>query len=361
MTEQADEVEDGIHKGTGPHNKDEHVKTADVEPEGRVGQKLRAGLSSGGESAAALPVLTPEQKSLVAANIGLVGLHMRNRVPTPRQPTRQREYEDLFQEGCVALARAAFTYHANQHGPFAAYALPRIRGAIHAALHEYFATIRVPTRVCKRAQQDPGNNHHLTVSGVQELSSDVVRHLAAARPTEDHGETIRHAIHRRYERAVKLALADLQTRSWRQRNPLPIMRRLAAERLLISQEGERTPLRQIARECGVSSGRVSAYERQLADTVRAYFADDPQLPLLITFACEDAQCYSGVVDDQRRHLLAQAELDAFVQRFSRLDRPQQAELVYDLIERSAAAVGEVACNLYRLTITHDPGAIPAVA
>ena len=56
-----------------------------------------------------------------------------------------------------------------------------------------------------------------------------------------------------------------------------------------------------------------------------------------------------------------AELEAFAERFSQLDRPKQAELVYDLIERSATAVGEVVLNLYRLTIAHDPGPITEVA
>jgi len=351
MTKQRAVIADGRHEGTGSWGLPGRAKPR------AVGAEPWAG------SAPGLPVLTPEQRSLVAANIGLVGVHLRNRVPTPRQPTRQREYEDLFQEGCVALARAAATYNASRHGPFAAYALPRIRGAIHAALHEYFSTIRVPIRICKRAKQDTdeANERHPALNSVQELTPEVARHLPAAIPTGRGGETIRHAIRQRYERAVRLALADLQTRSWRQRNPLPIMRRLAAERLLIAQEDERTPLRQIARESGISSGRISAYERQLADAVRAHFATDPQLPLLTAFAREDTQSYGGIVDDQRRRQLSQVELDAFAERFAKLDRARQAELVYGLIERSASAVGEVVRNLYRLTIAHDPEPIPAVA
>ena len=349
MTEQKEEIPNGMQKETASTGLAAGAQTGSVEPKPWAG------------SAPALPVLTPEQQSLVAANIGLVGVHLRNRVPTPRQPTRQREYEDLFQEGCVALVRAASTYNANRHGPFAAYALPRIRGAIHAALHEYFATIRVPARICKRAKRNRDDKHHPALNGVQELTLEVARRLTAAMPVGPGGETIRHAVRQRYERAVGLALADLQTRSRRGRNPVPIMRRLAAERLLIAYEDERTALRQIARESGISCGRVSAYERQLADTVREHFAADPQLPLLTAFACEDAQSYSGVVDAQRRHLLMQAELDAFVERFSQLNRSEQAELVYGLIERSTAAVAEVVLNLYRLTIAHDSERIPAVA
>jgi len=282
--------------------------------------------------------------------MGLVGLHLKNRVPTPCQPTRLREYEDLFQEGCMALVRAAATYNAKRHGPFASYALPRIRGAIHAALHEYFTMIRVPTRAVKRAKKDADDLRYPALQGVQELLPDIARQLSANVTSEGCGETIRHAIHQRYIRSVQLALTDLQTCSWRQRNPLPIMRRIAAERLLISHEDERTPLRQIARECGVSCGRVSAYEHQLRDTVREHFADDPQLPLLMTFACEDAQNYSGVIDDHRHRLLTRADIDHFAERFAQLDRPKKAEVVFDLIEQTASTVSEVVLNLYRLTI-----------
>ena len=177
MTKQKTGIADSQRDGTGSGSLPRGARP------GAVGADLWAG------PAAALPVLTPEQQSLVSANIGLVGVHLRNRVPTPRQPTRQREYEDLFQEGCVALARAASSYDASQHGSFAAYALPRIRGAIHAALYEYFTTIRVPTRACKNAKRDPSDDNNPALNGVQELTPEVARHLPAAIPVGDGGET----------------------------------------------------------------------------------------------------------------------------------------------------------------------------
>ena len=68
------------------------------------------------------------------------------RIPTPHCPRRTRERADLFQVGCLALVRAAARYRAEHDGPFAPFALLRIRGAVFSAIHEYFATIRVPTR-----------------------------------------------------------------------------------------------------------------------------------------------------------------------------------------------------------------------
>ena len=61
-------------------------------------------------SAATATGLTEEQRQLVTRHIGLVGVHLRTRVPTPYQPTRDREREDLFQEGCIALVKAARRY-----------------------------------------------------------------------------------------------------------------------------------------------------------------------------------------------------------------------------------------------------------
>jgi hypothetical protein len=107
-------------------------------------------VTMGGKPAGGRSVLTDEQQMLVVENRGLVGVHLGHRVATPRRLKRERELADLFQEGSLALVRAALTYQADEHGEFAPYALFRIRGRIHRTLHEYFATIRVPTRVLRR-------------------------------------------------------------------------------------------------------------------------------------------------------------------------------------------------------------------
>jgi hypothetical protein len=67
------------------------------------------------------------------------------------------------------------------------------------------------------------------------------------------------------------------------------------------------------------------------------------------------------MDAERRRRLAQADLQAFAEHFTDLPRPARAELVYEMIERSATAVSEVACNLYRLTADRDPPPIANVA
>lgn len=70
----------------------------------------------GGEPDGKKSVLAKEQQALVDTNLGLVGVHLAHHVPTPKCPTRERERDDLFQVGGLALVRAAFSYHADEHG-----------------------------------------------------------------------------------------------------------------------------------------------------------------------------------------------------------------------------------------------------
>ena len=157
-----------------------------------------------------------------------------------------------------------------------------------------------------------------------------------------------------------MAIDQLSHRPWHRPDPCRVFSRLADDRLLISREDLRTTLRQIARECGLSCGRTVACERLLIDTVEQCFTRDPQLPLLLEFAREDPLGLDGTVFAHRRDLLDRAELEAFHRRFANLDRPDRAEIVLAMIERSAASFDEVVRNLYRLTAREDgPLAVPA--
>lgn len=305
-----------------------------------------------------LPALTSEQQKLVAENIGLVGVHLRTRVPTPRNPMRNREYDDLFQEGCMSLIRTATRYDPSQHGPFAAYALLRIRGAIHSALLQKFSTIRIPLRSINQAKR-AAENHLTPIDGaVESLTDKLLATIQMETPQETTAETIRHAIRRRFERAVRNALNDLRKQQWQRRNPLPIMERIAEERLMISNPSEQTPLRQIARESHVSSSRANAYEKQLTKAVRQHFENDAQLPMLMQFAHKDPTGSEGIVDPERRKLLLQAEIDAFETRFDGMERSARAKLLYSLIERSTEVITEVARNLYQLTLSEESEPLP---
>jgi RNA polymerase sigma factor (sigma-70 family) len=337
------------------------VQRAETEPPGAGGNGTGLPGTNDNGTAPRSGHLSPERKALAAKHVGLVGLHLRHHLPRYLFTKKHREYSDLFQEGCLALIRSAITYDPDCDGPFfQTYALPRIRGTVCSALQEQFRTIRVPARARKadRAKLDDGGVARVVI---QELTSEMAEELAAGDSVGQDEETIHDLIRERYQRSVRLALAELRRKPWRQRNPIAIMERVAEERLLVPRECGQASVRQIARDFGVSKGRVSAYERNLLEVVRRHFGADPQVPLLVRFAREDELGFAGRMDAERRWRLTQADLQAFAEHYADLPRSAKAELVYEMIERSATAVSEVACNLYRLTADREPAPIANVA
>ena len=255
----------------------------------------------------------------------------------------------------MALLRAASSYNPRKHDQsFAAYALPRIRAAIHLALHEYFLTVRVPVRATKLADSKGPEVNGGCPPVTSEMSYKIAGQLTALQPILENEETLWHAVRQRYERAIRLAMADMQTRTWQGRHTMQIMERIVEERLLVPSFENQTSLRQLARDFHCYLSRVATYERLLLRAIRHHFSSDPRLPLLVQFAREDERGFAGKLNSDHRRRLLQAEVGIFQRRFSQLDRPAKAELVYAMIERSTATVSEVACNLYRLTCEPAP-------
>lgn len=297
--------------------------------------------------------LTEAQRELVVRNIGLVGLHLRNRVPTPRQPTRMRERADLFQVGCMALIRAALRYDPALDGPFPAYALPRIRGAVFTAVHEYFATIRVPRDVIVRQRKELALNGRTSTPrfpiahqwrGQTNLASRARR---ATEPQEAGDPTIRALARSRFERAVQAALQDLRSRRWRRRNACEVMARIAAERILVSHSPQQTRTRQLSSLLGVSSGRISEYEHLLRETIQQHLRRDPLLPVLLQFARDDPAGMDGCVTCERRERLLLAAMKDFDSQLAVMDRTRRAGLLHDLVEQSGRNPDDVIRKLYR--------------
>ena len=69
--------------------------------------------------------LTDEQRVRVEKNMGLVHVHLSRLVDLRAAATRDREVEDLFQEGMLGLVRAAMTFDPELHGHFVPFALHR--------------------------------------------------------------------------------------------------------------------------------------------------------------------------------------------------------------------------------------------
>ena len=248
--------------------------------------------------------LSASARRLVEEHVGLVGLHLRTRITRPQGVRADKEYDDLFQEGYVALIRAAGRYNPRRHGQFQPYALARIRGAVHRALREKFTLIPVTQRAAERMRAGRGELGWATQRPVS--LADLEPPVCDPPPVaEGESDPIRHHVHRRFQCAVQRALAVLS--QGRRPGAVAVYRRLARERLLISNELERTPLRVIARDTGLSSGRVAAYEKRLLERTRIEFAQDPQVRLLVRFAAQDARGLDGLLDSrQYRELEAAA-------------------------------------------------------
>lgn len=285
--------------------------------------------------------------------MGLVSLHLRKRVRVGAWVSQSREQADLFQAGCVALVRAAARYRPEVHGSFAAFALPRIRGAVFTALHEHFATIRVPVQVIVQHRRELARHRHPCGPALPTVRSlDLTRLHPALAVTADVQEsptepTVREHIRLRFEKAITEALAELRERKWPQRNPHEAMSCIAAGRLLITEATSRTPLRQIGSALGISSGRLCEYESTLRDAVKRHLAADPQLPLLVRFANEDRRGTDSPVTADRRELLIRADVAAFCAKLVRLSRSERAEMLYRLIEESGEKPEDLLRKLYR--------------
>lgn len=292
--------------------------------------------------------LDERQKKLVANNLGLIGVHLRSRVGKLPAPMRQKEHEDLFQEGCLALMRAAQQYRADKHGAFAAYALPRIRRAIYNALHRRFCLIQTPPETWA-ARHQPWQGGPL-----EPVFQELTPRMQIADPSGGRrGETLRHLLRRRFEEALRRALKDMDARRWPRRHPGFVMRRVVADRLMVAREEERISLRQIARECGVANSRASAYEKLLLSALREHFLADPQAAAIMRIATAGPDGLNTIADESVREQLRKVQLAAFINSFRKMARAEQAERVYSMIEHSSAAVEEVVLNLYRLTLRED--------
>lgn len=233
-----------------------------------------------------------EQSDRVRKHIGLVDLHLRRRVPTPRTPHRLREREDLFQEGCLGLIRAAVSYDAKRDGDFPPYALMRIRGAVHTALHEHFSTIRIPTgelnrnkRVMKMMHKsdsdrrnDPAHVRCIESPNSVLEAQDRRRRHDDALPHPEHGTVGEHV-----REKFMLSLTEAATRmaeKCRRPDAAEVMHLLANERVAASDPGRCTTLRSIGERFGISAGRLVNWQQSLERMLKAMLATDEELALL---------------------------------------------------------------------------------
>ena len=294
--------------------------------------------------------LTAEQQLRVRENLGLVAVHLRRRVPNLGQPRRDREWDDLFQEGCLGLVQAAVTYRADSGIPFAAFALARIHSAVSRALHTRFSTVRIPpvrrrgSRTEAMVELERGRR-----PGVVQLGAHAARQLPDRRkaaPISGPRETIGTRLRAKYERAVRAAgerlAGGVSTRGDRER----LIEAIIKERLLVPAEEKRAPLRQLARETHSSYARVAQCEKQLIAVAREELEADPEFIALRQWSRVEGDGVELALDAGREQELAQASWIEFRRRYENASDSERAALVHTLLEVSRCGIIELAAACY---------------
>lgn len=227
--------------------------------------------------------LSVEQRRLVEANLGLVGVHLRRFVRRGVYARAACERGDLFQEGCLGLAKAARTFADSGKDSFAAYALPRIRFAVDQAIQR-----GVRFRRFERAQAD-GAEHatsaadstsracpvHVLVSTerLPAACADARRPASASRDAEVSLDELND----KFERALELA-EQRMTNAAKDPRRAAMFRILRDERLSIPDERWRTSLREVARRTGTAISSVISAERRLRGLVQKALERDQEFP-----------------------------------------------------------------------------------
>lgn len=287
----------------------------------------------------AAPRLSASQQALVQGNLGLIGVHLRRHVPNLAVVRRDREYDDLFQEGCLGLMRAAARWDPACGIPFAAFAFPRIHNAISLALKCKFSTVYVPPRFgSKRENANDGNAANTDVARPREYSLSEAQWLnltetPAGEPVVSCGETIGDRVRDKYERAVRSGVETLKGRASVRGDREELLEIAVRERMLVPNEEMRRSLRQIARETKSSYARVAQCSTQLADEVKAALSGDPEFGELLRRARNHADGFAAPMDACTERALTEVGARAYGRRFEHADEEDRARLVYALMRR----------------------------
>lgn len=301
--------------------------------------------------------LTDEQRRLVRENIGLVGVHMRRFVRPIAMPRRDREWEDLFQEGCMGLIRAAVAFREDRGIAFAAFALPRIHNAVSRAFQNKFSTVAIPPLPGRSGRdkgdptEPPAQRRRPTVHNLSDEAEARIPDRAKHDPNEGGDrtyETIGDRLRGKYERAVGHASRALARGSSTRGDRGELVRVLTEERYLVPQEESRTALRQIARQTKSSYARVAQCDKQLGEAVRRALACDPEFEALRRHARADSAGSYAAIDDDLDRRLARISASEFGSRLEKASPDEQARMILSLLQTTQTDMDE----LVRASVTH---------
>ncbi len=278
------------------------------------------------------PGLDARQRKLVADNLGLIGHHLRRHVRGLKHPSREREWDDLFQEGCLGLMQAARSFDPASGIAFPAYARLRIQQAIHRGLRRAFETVRTP-EAPGRNEQDAAPRRRIVSLDKEDRLPDrhAPRHPHVKPDQVTLGERLRHTIDEAVDQAARAEAHDVKGRAPSER----VVRRLVEERLRVPREECRTPLRRISREASRSYASLAYVEKRLLQRVRTQLKCDVTLARLRHDARTQPDGWETVV---RQRTVNMNQSDTFDAVWDDASERQRAWLVTRLIEAKCADV-----------------------
>lgn len=296
--------------------------------------------------------LTTTQKKRVQENMGLVAVHLRRFVSNLTVPRRDREWEDLFQEGCMGLIKATMTYREDSGIEFAAYALARIHNAVSRALDRKFTTIIFPPKRKKRVEGDAcglSKSHDPSRPKEYSLVSEVSDSLHDSRhhnpDINAESETIGERLRCKYERAVFEAADTINRRTSTRGDRDELVRWITRERFLIPQQESRRALRQIARDTKSSYARVAQCDKLMAQIVKNFLEEDPEFHELQKCRRGDEDGVERFIDPEMEVRLRHACIDEYIKRYHKADREVQATMLHAVM---GAAGGNVEAMIHQL-------------
>lgn len=242
--------------------------------------------------------LTSLQQQLVVRHIGLVKMHVRRQLRRMLTHTATLENDDMLQAGYLGLIEAAGRYRPDECGPFMAYAMPYIHGAMCRYLAGQNGGLFLSNRSAKQVFQEhksavqEGAPHRSPLPKfrslelcMESLALQIYRHYTRDRrveepsemdssdPEGDFEESSRQLAIKRWERYVQAMhwAAEQMRSSKRVRPDRPaLIEAIVQERLLVPDPQYRTPKRVLARRFNCSLCRLISCERRLLELVKVH-------------------------------------------------------------------------------------------
>jgi len=256
-----------------------------------------------------------------------------------------RQWDDLFQEGCLGLIRAAVLFRPERGIPFAAFAFPRIHTAVRrlllarcdSAVRSQVAGDRAEDEESPWSRNDPRRR-----SRMRNRTPDAERSLPDRRRRASQEDcrraTIGDRLREKYERAVRRASEEVLSRASIRGDRDQLVRLLVEGRFLVPHDDEKKSYRSIAGETRSSYARVAQCDRNLSDGIRRTLSVDPEFVELKRVARSDPRGTETPVDVGFDQYLARLGAMGFVDRFRQADAARRAVCLGQLLEAGGDAV-----------------------